>query len=373
MKVLWIAFDSEELSIRTASALAAHADVCLMLPQAGSQAHLSWLSPKVDFQPFPKPRMRQPLRQVRLMTKLVKRIRRLDPDVIHLQKGHLYFNLCLPLLRQYPLVVSIHDPRRHLGDREGKKTPQPIMDLAYRRADHVIAHNESMKEIIVDEFRLAEHAISIVPLVERGDAAAGREVTEAGNQVLFFGRIWKYKGLEYLIRAEPLITAELPDTQFVIAGEGEDFGQYRQMMVHPQRFVVHNEFVSYQKCAELFRRVSVVVLPYVEATQSGVIPVAYTYGKPVVATAVGGLPSQVDHGKTGFVVPPGDETALAEAIVRLMRDKQLRRTFGDNGRRKMQTEWSAEVVAEQTVPVYRKAIDAAKRKQLEKPPRKAAG
>ena len=142
----------------------------------------------------------------------------------------------------------------------------------------------------------------------------------SANTVLFFGRIWAYKGLEYLIRAEPLITAEIPDAKIVIAGKGEDFSRYRAMMVHPERFVVHNEFIPDDRRAELFARASVVVLPYVEATQSGVIPVAYTFSKPVVATTVGSIPEMVDDGRTGLLVPPRSEESLAEAIVSLLRD-----------------------------------------------------
>ena len=72
---------------------------------------------------------------------------------------------------------------------------------------------------------------------------------EEGNQVLFFGRIWAYKGLEYLIRAETLITACVPDAKIVIAGQGEDFRRYRGMMAHPENFIVHNEYVSNEKRA----------------------------------------------------------------------------------------------------------------------------
>ena len=369
MKVLFIAFDSGELSVRLASALASYAEeVCLMLPSHEAEPHGKWLSPKVKVQPFHRPRLRQPLRQLALMARLIYRIRRLNPDVIHFQKGHFYFNLALALLGRYPLVVSIHDPRRHLGDRGAAKTPQPIMDFAYRRADHTIAHNEAMKQIAVDELGIPKRRVSIVPLVERGDADAGNDIREAGTQILFFGRVWQYKGLEYLIRSEPLITAELPDVEIVIAGRGEDFRRYREMMVHPERFVIHNEFVTYEKRVELFRRASIVVLPYVEATQSGVIPVAYTYGKPVIATTVGGLPEQVDDGHTGVLVPPRDEKRLAEAVIRLMRDEELRHTLGNNGRTKLESEWSADMVAKQTIPVYQKAIEESRNKlAMEKP------
>jgi glycosyltransferase involved in cell wall biosynthesis len=360
MKVLFIAFDSGELSVRMASALAKEAEVCLMLPRQVAEPHLQWLNPALNFQPFNRVRLRQPLRQLQTMYMLLQRIRRFNPDVIHFQKWHLWFNLSLPLLRQYPLVISIHDPRRHTGDKGAHKTPQSIIDFAYRRADRIIAHNEQMKQIIVEELHLPSEIIDVVPLIERGDADAQIHIQEIENEILCFGRIWQYKGLEYLIRAEPLITAQIPQAKIVIAGRGEDFTPYRRMMVNPENFVVYNEFVSYEKRAELFRRASVVVLPYIEATQSGVIPVAYTYAKPVIATEVGGLPTQVEHGRTGFLVPPRDEKALAEAVVHLLRDKELRHQLGANGKQKLEAEWSAEAVAKKTIPVYRKAIKAAR-------------
>ena len=174
--------------------------------------------------------------------------------------------------------------------------------------------------------------------------------------VLFFGRIWQYKGLEYLIRAEPLIAAEVPDLRIVIAGEGEDFTRYRRLMVHPERFVVHNEYVTEEQCRTLFRQASLVALPYIEASQSGVIPLAYTFKKPVVATTVGGLPEMVDDGRTGYLVPPRDEQALASAIVRLLRDRPLCRHMGLNGKRKLDAECAPSVVARHTFDVYRAAL-----------------
>lgn len=360
MRILFIAFDSEELSIRLASAVADDAEVCLMLPRRRSEGHLQWLGPKVRFEPFEKPRLREPVRQIRTMFSIIRRIRRFRPDVIHFQKQHLWFNLALLLLREYPLVVSIHDPEPHLGDKNALKTPRMFWELGYRRADRVIAHNQSMKKVIIERLGIDPAGIDVVPLVERGDEGAQRETSEEEDLVLFFGRIWAYKGLDYLIRAEPLISSRVPQAKIVIAGRGDDFAPYRRLMKNPQRFIVHNEFVSDEKRAELFRRACVVVLPYVEATQSGVIPVAYTYGKPVVATAVGGLPEQVEHGRTGLLVPPQNESALAEAIVSLLQDKSLRRQLGVQGQQKARNEWSAEAVAAKTLSVYRRTIEAVK-------------
>lgn len=361
LRVLLIAFDSAELSLRLASALAEDAHVTLMLPARDAAPHLKWLAPKVDFRPFEKPRLRQAVRQARLMRRLYRLIGDSAPDVIHFQKGHAWFNLLLlpTLAKRFSVVISIHDPVHHLGDRSSRTTPQWLMNLAYRRAARVIAHNEPMQREISTRCRIPLGRIDVVPLIERGDAAAGRAVPEEDKTILFFGRIWPYKGLEYLIRAEPSITAAVPDARIVIAGQGESFERYRRMMVNPAHFEVHNEFTSVDKRAELFRRASVVVLPYVEATQSGVIPLAYTHAKPVVATAVGGLASQVDDGRTGYLVPPRDSAALAKRVIELLEDGGRRRQFGANGRRKLEREWSASVVAEQTLHVYRRVAGTA--------------
>jgi glycosyltransferase involved in cell wall biosynthesis len=165
--------------------------------------------------------------------------------------------------------------------------------------------------------------------------------------------------LEFLIRAEPLITSRIPQAKIAIAGAGEDFERYRRMMVNPESFIIHNEIVSDEKRTELFRRASVVVLPYIEASQSHIISIAYRFGKPVVATRVGGLPEMVEDGKTGFLVAPRDVNALADAISRLIQNDEMRRTFGENGLRKINAECASEVVGRKTRVVYRRAVNDA--------------
>ena len=198
---------------------------------------------------------------------------------------------------------------------------------------------------------------SVIPHIQIGNAPSQAKSEEQENLILFFGRIWEYKGLEYLVRAEPLITARVPNARILIAGEGEDFARYRRMMVHPDRFIVHNEFVPEDRAADYFRRASVVVLPYIEASQSGVIPMAYSSGKPVVATTVGGLPEAVENGRTGFLVAPRNSVQLADAVVQLLLDAPLRRWMGANGKRKIEEESSPRVVAQKTLEVYRRAVE----------------
>lgn len=360
MRVAFLTFNNGELAVTLSSAIAEKADVRLLLPGELAEPHLHRLSPKVDYQPYDKPRLRHPWEQIGFVRSLVKQIHEYKPDVVHMQIGHLWFNFALPFLAKYPLVVTVHDPVDHVGDRSSRKTPHFIKYYGYRKANRLIVHSQEMKPVLARAIDVAEDTIDVVPLMEFGDSSAQKDIKTKRNHILFFGRIWKYKGLDYLIRAEPQISKEIPDVKIVIAGTGEDFGRYEKLMQNRENFIVHNEYVSREKQARLFREASVVVLPYIEATQSGVIPAAYNFAKPVVATTVGGIPEQVDDGITGYLVPPSNEDVLAEKIVDLLKNDQLRKEMGQNGKQKVETEWSGDAVSHKTIDVYQKAIAAKK-------------
>jgi glycosyltransferase involved in cell wall biosynthesis len=287
--------------------------------------------------------------------KMVKLIRAFNPDVVHLQEAHMWFNFVLPLLRKFPLVVTTHDAMLHPGDMDARKTPQWLRDRSPRRASQLIVHAPQIKESLLKRLKLPSSNVHIIPHIMIGEPIK-RQALDDEQLILFFGRIWEYKGLEYLIRAEPLVTSRFPQAKIAIAGKGEDFTRYRRMMSNPERFVICNEYISEEKRTELFSRASIVVLPYIEASQSGVIPIAYRFAKPVIATNVGGLPDMVEHGRTGYLVPPRDETALANAIIELLQNKDLRNWMGENGRVKVNTTCSPELVGKLTSSVYRQAI-----------------
>jgi len=236
------------------------------------------------------------------------------------------------------------------------KTPQWLMNYGFRKADDVIVHGEALAAEVRELFGFERERIHAIPMVTLGDATMGNEVVEDENLILFFGRIWDYKGLDQLIAAQPLINKVLPDVRIVIAGQGEDFGRYRAMMKDPSKFIVHNAWISDEQRARFFRQSAVVVLPYNEATQSGVVPVAYNYSKPVVATRVGALPESVDDGVTGLLTPARDPQAIADAVVELLQDPARRHQMGKAGKAKLDRECSPAAVAKQTADAYRAAI-----------------
>lgn len=297
---------------------------------------------------------------LRILNKLIRDTDMFNPDVVHLQVGGGMFDLfVLPFLKKYPLVTTIHDPKPHSGD---EKLLLKKISLYYARkySNQIIVHGEKLKEQMIKEYTIPNEKVNAIPIGEHEVAPFKKyertDLKEDGNLILFFGRIYRYKGLAYLVKAEPIITNEVSDAKIIIAGTGEGFRKYEEMMINRDNFIVYNYRIPYKEGAELFQRCSVVVLPYIDASQSGVVLTAYGFKKPVVVTDVGSIPEIVDDGVTGFIVPPGDVNALAKAVVRLLKDGSLRKELGENAYKKLKTDLSWDKIAEKTIEVYKEAI-----------------
>lgn len=357
MRIAFISYDFGEYCVQHANGLLASGEVLLVIPSGLFEPYEDMLDEAVEIRTFTKPRLRQPLRQLGAIRWIMQQVAEFKPDVVHFQLGHMWFNFALPFLkRRYPIVFTIHDPRQHLGDRGSRNTPQWIMDFGYHRADRIIVHGTALKLTLEEELGICPDKIHVIPHIAIGQRDCPPVISDE-NILLFFGRIWPYKGLEYLIRAQPYINREIPNAKFLICGRGEDVDRYRDMLEDPDRFEFHDRWITDEERAEFFQRASVVVLPYVEATQSGVVPVAYAHSKPVIATRTGGLPDVIDDGRTGLLVEPKDEVALGKAVVRLLQDRKLRTSMGIAGNQKLKSEWAPSVVCQQTAKVYQAVID----------------
>jgi glycosyltransferase involved in cell wall biosynthesis len=125
-------------------------------------------------------------------------------------------------------------------------------------------------------------------------------------------------------------------------------------MIAPQLFDIRDRFISDDETARLFTDADMVVLPYIEASQSGVLAIANSFAKPVIVTDVGELGRSVEHDRTGLVVPARDEKALAAAIIRLAADQSLRERLGHVGRDAANRLASPQVVAERALQIYQR-------------------
>jgi len=359
MRVVLLSLGFNYYDIPLANALSRLEDIMLIAPKHKLEGFIQAAEVNTNIKPYHQPRFRNPMNLVTVY-KIVKQINHFKPDVIHLLGGHHpWFNLILPLLRrEYALVTTIHDIKAHIGDKSSGKIPSFIFSLAVRYANRVIVHGEKLKKIMRERDNKPAGSIHVIPHGEFSfyKKFTRRIVKEEDYLVLFFGRIWEYKGLRYLIEAEPLISEKVPTGKIMIAGQGENFRKYQEMMVNKEKFIIYNQFIPDEMVPELFQRASVVVLPYIEASQSGIVPLAYTFKKPVVVTDVGSIPEVVDNGKTGYIVPPKDPKKLAEAIIDLLKDKEKRRKMGENGYKKTEKELCWDNIALKTIEVYKKAL-----------------
>jgi glycosyltransferase involved in cell wall biosynthesis len=141
--------------------------------------------------------------------------------------------------------------------------------------------------------------------------------------VLFFGYVRRYKGLHVLLDAMPHLLSHFP-VRLLVVGEFYDNEQaYREQIRTlglEHAVTLHSDYVPNERVGAYFSAADVVVLPYLSATQSGIAQIAYNFDRPVIATDVGGLAEVVLDGRTGYIVPPGDPEALAEAIARFYRE-----------------------------------------------------
>src|SRR6266705_5268755 len=170
-KVALVAFDYAEYCSRLAAGLSRTCQVLLLLPDTTAGNVSSFACSGVTLSTFRKPRLRHLVRQLGMIRTIVRRIRDFDPDVVHVQAGHPWFHLALPLLRKFPIVLTVHDLTHHPGDRPSRKTPQPIADLGARHADHVIVHSERIREGALSRLRLPARRVHVVPHIALGGAA----------------------------------------------------------------------------------------------------------------------------------------------------------------------------------------------------------
>lgn len=276
------------------------------------------------------------------------------PDILHFNGASLWYALLLPFLaRRYPVVVTIHDVAPHPGSREWDQDLARRLFLRY--ADAVIVHGEWARARLG-----APLPTYVIPHGDYSFFASGGpgDPVEEEDAVLFFGRIEPYKGLEYLLRAMPTVWEESPSTRLIVAGNGslEPYGD----LLGDGRIETVNRFIDDAEVPVLFSRARLVALPYVEGTQTGVIPIAYAFRRPVVVSDVGSIPEVVEEGRTGFVVPPRDPPALAGAILKILQNEPLRITMGAAAYEKMTRELSWGPISDRTIAAYREVMELAR-------------
>ncbi|WP_331953841.1 glycosyltransferase family 4 protein [Pengzhenrongella sp.] len=309
---------------------------------------------------------------LRLMFGVLNWIRTLNPDILHIDDVDVSPRLALALAvtrLPCPVVVGCHDPEPHSGEQDWR-VKSLTRTLLLSRADAVLVHHEAGRAALRLRHRRLRAPVYTVRLASYTFLQHGIPSTEitrsAEPAVLLFGRITQYKGLDTLFLAAPIVAHEVPGVRFLVAGKPADGYQPPEPPPLPNggRIETTYGYISNDRTAALFREAQVVVCPYTDASQSGVVLTAYAFGRPVVVTDVGGLPEYVRDGVTGLVVPAGDHEALAAAVIRCLREPGLAASLRDGVATANATDLSWRRVGSELTEIYAEVAGRARGRGL---------
>jgi glycosyltransferase involved in cell wall biosynthesis len=218
-----------------------------------------------------------------------------------------------------PVTLLCHN----VVDHESAGWKRSVARWVFREASHFVVSSEAEAARLEEVRHGATVTIHPHPVYRRLAPPGTIPPRRSSREILFFGLIRPYKGLEVLIEALAL----LPQEEWSLTVAGEPWQSLDALKHRTEaagiagRIEWIERYVSDVEAASLFSRADAVVLPYRRATGCGVLAMALGVEKPVIASAVSGLREQVVDGKTGWLVTPGDPAALAEAIRQIRSDR----------------------------------------------------
>jgi alpha-maltose-1-phosphate synthase len=280
------------------------------------------------------------------------RARRFAPEVVHLQDSvandpRLFFASGARLGR---FALTVHDPTPHPGDAPQSAWKRLTRRFLIRTAGLIFVHAETLAA----ETRQVYSPRAPVVVVPHGLQPAVWTEPPAEPTLLFFGRVSHYKGLDVLLDAMPLIWESRPDVRLTVAGRG-DYPDHR--ILDDRRVTVTRDYVVDAEANAMFERASAVVLPYRQASQSGVGSQGRRHGRALIVTDVGGLPELVTP-ETGSVVAPEDPVGLASAALEMLSDPERVGAMGRAAAELARNGADWDSVARLTLEAYRRHLKA---------------
>ena len=264
--------------------------------------------------------------------KLVCLIRKYSPEFVFTPMIHPWHNILIAMLpKKIKRIKVIHDVTPHLGESNVFTVLMSKVDVCF--SDMLVVLSQYSRNQL--ESNGIQRNTIVIPHAnfnyysKRTDSVVEKQIY---NRVGFFGRINKYKGLSILLKSWETITNTNSELKLLIAGNG-DCSEYSDAFNrYKDSLELHNRWVSDEEVSHLLSSVDLIILPYIEASQSGVIPLAFALGKPVIVTSVGGLKEQVPLG-CGLIIPANDSKALSDVLTKLYDNPSRILEMGTNARK----------------------------------------
>ena len=255
------------------------------------------------------------------------KINRLNPDLVIIQWWHPYFAPCYQTIAGHIESSKVLYVCHNVFPHERFPLDKWLTKRTLKKGNYYIVQSSQdendLKTIIPNaKYIRAVHPTYNAFKMQNMSKAHARELLGIKPEekiLLFFGFVRKYKGLDYLIKAMPQVKEKISDCKLLVVGDfGDDKEEYieliNQLSVNDV-IDIYDGYIPDKEVEKFFAACDVVVLPYISATQSGIVQIAYGFDKPVIATNVGGLPDVVTDGKTGYLVEVKNEKSIADAVI----------------------------------------------------------
>lgn len=268
------------------------------------------------------------------------------------------------------LIYTVHNVLPH-GQEENA-----ALSARYRRvyelADHLIVHAGYQRQLLVDRFGIVPGKISTIahgPLFHRLQLAPPAQARRRlglegpGPYLLHFGHMRPYKGTEFLLEALPEVLRQHPEATLLLAGPAtaEREVQLRAQIASlglERRTHARFGYLPTASLADYFAAADVVVLPYLQIDQSGVLLTALALGLPVIASDAGGVSETIRAQDIGYLAPAADAGALAATIIRVLSEPKAARQKAQRAQSYARETLGWQGIAEKTLAVYNHVLSA---------------
>jgi glycosyltransferase involved in cell wall biosynthesis len=263
--------------------------------------------------------------------------------------------------KEAPLVITEHTEASWQTWRTRR-----VSRWAHRRAKRVIAVSTPIERRLIERDGVPPHLVTRIPnaVIPASDeppdpAGALPDGWVEGPLVGVVARLQPEKGVANFLKAAARVSEISPRARFLVVGDGPLREELLNLVEH-LGISERVRFLGYRTDSRaLMGLMDLLVVPSLTEGSPLIVLEAMAAGVPVVASAVGGIPDQVRHGREGILVPPDDPDALGDALGALLRDPAYARRLGEAGRRRTENEFSHETLVRRIEAVYRAAIDGA--------------
>jgi len=259
--------------------------------------------------------------------KAANKVKETNPDLVILYWWTPYFTFnfrALTALIKQKTNAKILFICHNVSPHDARFVDKLLTKQALKNANYFIVHAKEEKENllkIIPNAKVIQHVHPIYNVFKEKYIKSNviKDLNLRKKVILFFGFVRKYKGLKYLVRAMPKLVEKYSELDLIVVGEfwNDGLEDKEELLSSPVKDHIKliDYYVPNESVGNYFEACDICVLPYITATNSGIVQTAFGFDKPVIVTRVGGLPEVVEHNKTGLVIDPESSDAIVEAVI----------------------------------------------------------